>query len=106
MARMPNAPGLFSTTICWPSSWRICSPTMRITMSVALAAPNGTSTLIGLDGNLSCAEAAVAPNTKLAAHSKNTLEIFITTPSLVIQVDLDLFCDLLARGNFIVQPAL
>ena len=32
---MPKAPGLFSTTKGWPRLWRICSPTMRVTMSVA-----------------------------------------------------------------------
>src|SRR5262245_52889474 len=83
---------------------------MRITMSVALPAPNGTSTLIGLDGNFSCAGTAVTPNakpdTKPAATSRNTRDTFITTPSLVIQVDLDLFCDFLPRRDFAVQPGL
>ena len=54
-AMMPKAPGLFSITTGWPRIGRIWSPTMRMTMSVALPGPNGTTTLIGFVGNLSCA---------------------------------------------------
>jgi hypothetical protein len=43
---------------------RICSPTIRMTMSVALPGPNGTTTLIGFEGYLSCAEAVVPPTAK------------------------------------------
>src|SRR4051812_34344179 len=60
MAMMPKAPGLFSITIGWPRIGRMCSPTMRMTTSVALPGPNGTMTLIGLLGNFSCAVTALA----------------------------------------------
>src|SRR5262245_64585850 len=44
MARMPNAPGLLSTTNCWPRLWRICSPNRRAVMSVAPPGAYGTTT--------------------------------------------------------------
>src|SRR4051812_12570515 len=47
----------------------MCSPTMRITMSVALPGPNGTTTLTGLLGNLSW---ACAPNAVTARQSTRT----------------------------------
>src|SRR5262245_40211959 len=73
MARMPNAPGLFSITNCWPMMARSCSPTMRMTMSVALPAPNGTITLTGFDGYLSCARASAAsPARPMTASSTMT----------------------------------
>src|SRR5262245_24182812 len=59
MAMMPKAPGLFSITNGCPRIGRICSPTMRMTMSVALPGPNGTMTLTGLPGYLSCASASI-----------------------------------------------
>src|SRR5262245_44039940 len=57
---MPNTPGLFSTRKPWPVWCRICSPMMRMVMSVALPAPNGTITRTGRDGYLSCAAAPPA----------------------------------------------
>src|SRR6266700_3436289 len=62
---MPKAPGLFSITTGWPRIGRICSPTMRMTISVALRGPNGTTTLIGFEGYLSCA----ATSTPLTAKT-------------------------------------
>jgi hypothetical protein len=47
----------------------MCSPTIRITMSVALPGPNGTTTLTGLLGNLSW---ACAPNAVTARQSTRT----------------------------------
>src|SRR3954462_13805867 len=47
----------------------MCLPTMRITMSVALPGPNGTTTLTGLLGNLSW---ACAPNAVTARQSTRT----------------------------------
>src|SRR5262245_45023293 len=67
MAMMPKAPGLFSITTAWPRIVRSCSPTMRITMSVALPGPNGTITFTGLDGYFSCA--CAAPRTHKTAST-------------------------------------
>src|SRR6478672_1211885 len=85
MARMPKAPGLFSITNCWPSSWRNWSPTMRITISVALPAPNGTSTLTGLEGYLSCACAGV--QTMAATANKARLKRFMIASVLAKRSD-------------------
>src|SRR4029077_10002543 len=73
MARMPKAPGLCSTSAGWPRIGRICSPTMRMTMSVALPGPNGTMTLTGFDGYLSCAGALTAPSTMQEGDSRARL---------------------------------
>src|ERR1700704_6200240 len=47
----------------------MCSPTIRITMSVALPGPNDTTTLTGLLGNLSW---ACAPNAVTTRQSTST----------------------------------
>jgi len=74
---MPNAPGLFSTTTGWPRTGRICSPTIRMTISVALPGPNGTTTLIGFDGYLSCAAAPLAAMAARTADSKGVTRHFM-----------------------------
>ena len=48
----------------------MCSPTMRMTMSVALPGPNGTTTLTGFDGYLSCAVAAPTMARQQAANAR------------------------------------
>src|SRR5262252_1040297 len=63
---MPNAPGLLSTTNCWPRLWRICSPNRRAVMSVAPPGAYGTTIFTGREGYLSCAKAVTPPN---ARHS-------------------------------------
>ena len=60
IARMPNAPGLLSTTNCWPRICRICSPNRREVMSVAPPGAYGTTIFTGFEGYLSCAEAVPA----------------------------------------------
>ena len=79
MAMMPNAPGLFSMTTGWPRIGRICSPTMRMTMSVALPGPNGTTTRTGLLGYFSCAPALDARTTMAASRNKPVR--FMISPS-------------------------
>src|SRR5215472_2070765 len=68
IARMPKAPGLFSITTGWPRIGRICSPTMRMTISVALPGPNGTTTLTGFEGYLSCAATWTPPRAKTSTN--------------------------------------
>src|SRR5882757_8529002 len=60
MARMPNAPGLFSTTNCWPRLFFMWSPKMRAVMSVPPPGEYGTMIFTGFDGYLSCANAGGA----------------------------------------------
>src|SRR5215213_5554480 len=57
MARIPNAPGLFSTTNCWPRLFFIWSPKTREVMSVPPPGAYGTMIFTGFDGYLSCANA-------------------------------------------------
>ena len=45
----PLAPGLFSTTMLWPSAAPV-RETIRVIVSVALPGPNGTMMVIGLLG--------------------------------------------------------
>src|SRR5262245_3236790 len=84
MAMMPKAPGLFSITICWPRIGRMCSPTMRMTTSVALPGPNGTMTLIGLLGNFSCAVTALAATARLVAASRMKAVRFMSSSLVFI----------------------
>src|SRR5262249_46994877 len=79
MAMMPKAPGLFSISTGWPRIGRMCSPTMRITMSVALPGPNGTTTLTGFDGYLSCASAAALPTTTHAPSNKKPRRLMLSS---------------------------
>src|ERR1700712_5351870 len=44
---LPPAPGLFSTTNCWPNSSEILAATTRARMSVVPPAANGTISLTG-----------------------------------------------------------
>src|SRR5712691_13509109 len=83
---MPKAPGLFSITNGWPRIGRTCSPTIRITMSVALPGPKGTTTLIGFTGYLSWAAAAMLPSARQDAESKIRPRRFMF-PSLLVLVD-------------------
>src|SRR5262245_50807117 len=105
---MPNTPGLFSTRKPWPVCCRICSPMMRMVMSVALPAANGTITRTGRDGYLSWA-AAVADRTSVADRIKSAR--FMTGPRRSVggsirQVDLHLGGDLAPRRQLRVEPAL
>src|SRR5215831_7639602 len=68
IARIPKAPGLFSITTGWPRIGRICSPTMRMTISVALPGPNGTTTLTGFEGYLSCAATSTPARAKTSTN--------------------------------------
>src|SRR5215831_18574213 len=112
IARMPKAPGLFSITIGWPRIGRICSPTMRMTISVALPGPNGTTTLMGFEGYLSCAEAGM-PYAKTSNNrtirrfmSVDTRGAEVTPPVLIGQFDLDLGDRLSPRGKLVIEPRL
>src|SRR4029079_1529202 len=64
---VPPAPGLFSTTMRWPSTSPKGSATMRVATSVPPPAPNPTMMRIGFDGQSSAAAgaayvaAAIAP---------------------------------------------
>src|SRR5262249_35159472 len=53
----PPAPALFSITNCWPSRRDIRSANMRANTSVLPPAANGTTTVTGLEGQTSCAQA-------------------------------------------------
>src|SRR5262245_35401714 len=122
MAMMPKAPGLFSTTTGWPRIGRMCSPTMRITISVALPGPKGTSTLIGFDGYRSCAASSVtAPASSIAdTASIPSRLMFPPEPcrrsraaphatragSLIGQLDLHLGDDLAPGGELVPEPGL
>src|SRR5262245_29031937 len=109
MAMMPKAPGLFSTRTFWPRICRICSPTMRMTMSVALPGPNGTTILIGLLGNLSCA--AAGPAAARHRTAKRARPVRFMSGSLqgggsVRQLDLHFAGDLAPRIELALEPGL
>src|SRR5258708_1129845 len=112
MARMPKAPGLFSISAGWPRIGRMCSPTMRITMSVALPGPNGTTILIGFEGYLSCA-CAWAPKARRTAVAIKTPKRFMPCcrscdrlGPLLAYLDLHLGGDLAPGGKLAVEPGL
>src|SRR5262249_45039666 len=77
---MPKAPALFSTTKDWPSSWRICSPTTRLMMSVAPPGAYGTRILTGLLGYLSCALACGIAAARLNNEARIRPNLFIWFP--------------------------
>src|SRR5262245_23180429 len=111
MARMPKAPGLFSITTGWPRIGRMCSPTMRMTMSVALPGPNGTTTLTGLFGYLSCAASSMPPtarnnNERIAKRFMWLSAVLAPRDALVGQFDLHLGDGLAPRGKLAVEPSL
>src|SRR5262249_40349881 len=116
MAMMPNAPGLFSISTGWPRIGRMCSPTMRMTMSVALPGPNGTTTLIGFDGYLSCAGAWATPNASTTAAPPNSPPLFMScsrsgdrprhSDPLLRHLDLHLGGDLTPGRKLAVEPGL
>src|SRR5215831_12557855 len=124
IARMPKAPGLFSITTGWPRIGRMCSPTMRMTISVALPGPNGTTTLIGFEGYLSCAATSTPLTAKTSRNSRpkrfiaysvsavlhpirrRTQSAPASCHTLVGQFDLDLGDGLSPRGKFAVEPRL
>src|SRR5262245_30015577 len=64
---MPEAPGMFSTTIGWPSVRDAPSATRRAIMSVAAPGPVGTISLIGRLGQVWAF--AVAASATTAQHS-------------------------------------
>src|SRR5713101_7888124 len=77
---MPKAPGLFSITMGWPRIGRMCSPTMRMTMSVALPGPNGTTTLTGFDGYLSWAATSTPPKAKsMVDNNRRSLRFMLSS---------------------------
>src|SRR5262245_48499695 len=111
MARMPKAPGLFSITTGWPRIGRMCSPTMRMTMSVALPGPNGTTTLTGLLGYLSCAASSIPPtarnnNERIAKRFMWLSAVLAPSDALVGQFDLHLGDGLAPLGELAVEPGL
>src|SRR5215831_16532921 len=55
---VPPAPGRFSTTMVWPQRLLNSSPMVRATMLTAPPGGKGTSRCTGLDGKVSCANAA------------------------------------------------
>src|SRR2546427_4109414 len=67
---MPLAPGRFSTSAGWPSRSAIFGPIRRDMMSVVLPGGNGTTILIGFEGQ-DCASAAAA-NPRANAASTTT----------------------------------
>ena len=81
---MPNAPGLFSTTNDWPRLCRICSATMRVTMSVAPPGPYGTTIFTGLTGYLSCADAVAATAKHASAPMIQPIRFMVFLPELMI----------------------
>src|SRR5215831_19153004 len=64
---MPEAPGIFSTTIGWPSVREAPSATRRAITSVAAPGPVGTISLIGRLGQVWAL--AVVASTTTAQHS-------------------------------------
>ncbi|MNV71486.1 hypothetical protein D3C71_1645080 [compost metagenome] len=64
--RVPPAPGLLSTTSCWPRSAATRWVTTRATRSVAPLAGKGTITRTGRSGQLACACAADASTSRPA----------------------------------------
>src|SRR5437660_2961588 len=83
MARMPKAPGLFSTTNCWPRLWRICSPNSREVMSVAPPGAYGTTIFTGFAGYLSCAEAVTVPATRPSNARTQPIRLIASSWNLV-----------------------
>src|SRR5262245_40012161 len=66
-----------------PSSFDACSPTMRASTSALPPAANGTITLIGLEGYLSCAQTIDGhARTKSSAPSNDGTLIFVGMTSL------------------------
>src|SRR5712691_5833911 len=63
----PSAPTLLSTITGWPIAAETDWPRMRVMVSVAEPAGNGTTTRIGLLGN--CAYAVAAKNSHAAAST-------------------------------------
>src|SRR5262245_7407151 len=77
---MPEAPGMFSTTIGWPSVREAPSATRRAITSVAAPGPVGTISLIGRLGQVWAF--AVAASAKTAQHS-NARKRAVTASHLV-----------------------
>src|SRR5262245_54057145 len=77
---MPEAPGMFSTTIAWPSVRDTPSATRRAITSVAAPGPVGTISLIGRLGQVWAF--AVVPSTTTAQHS-NARNKAVTASHLV-----------------------
>src|SRR5262245_45936371 len=108
MARMPKAPGLFSITTGWPRIGRMCSPTMRMTMSVALPGPNGTTTLTGLFGYLSWACActpAKARHSAIKTHERRIFILLVFRCASFRGLDLHLAGDVLPGLDFVGEPS-
>src|SRR5262245_31107143 len=91
---MPEAPGMFSTTIGWPSVRDAPSATSRAIMSVAAPGPVGTISLIGRLGQVWAL--AVVVSTTTAQHS-SARERAVTVSDLVFWS--------LAKGYSALTPA-
>src|SRR5262249_2162700 len=99
----------------WPRIGRMCSPTIRITMSVALPGPNGTTTLMGFEGYLSCAGAGAAPNARKTTPAARSPKRLIPCSRsrdrrplgvLLRHLDFHLGGDLAPGGELAVEPGL
>src|SRR6266496_4377819 len=77
---MPLAPGRFSTSTGWPSRSVIFGPIRRDMMSVVLPGGNGTTILIGLEGQ-DCASAAAANPRANAASANTRSRLILALPS-------------------------
>ena len=67
---VPAAPVTFSITTVWPSVARIRSPSVRASTSVGPPAANGTTMVIGFDGNVcACADEVMPANSASAIET-------------------------------------
>src|SRR5271165_3880778 len=71
-AIVPPAPGLFSTTIDWPTTSESASPMMRLVTSVPPPAPNPTRMRIGRVGQSSAATGEMKTGVPASTSAANT----------------------------------
>src|SRR5947207_672078 len=101
MARSPFAPGLLSTTIGWPSSLRRPSASTRATRSSAPPAPNGTTSVIGRDGQASCAATGIAiDEAMIASAARNRIRTIVHLPVVRPVLCIKLVRDFTARVKY------
>src|SRR5262249_26469256 len=85
----------------------MCSPTIRITMSVALPGPYGTTTLTGFEGYLSCAGAWAAPMATMSANAEAIIKRRMrSSRALLGHLDLHLGYGLAPSRELVVEPGL
>ncbi len=81
---MPPAPGMLSTTSCWPSSSDIRGVMMRPTTSIGPPAANGTTIVTGRAGQ-SCADAPTVATVNAASVVKmmrvDVLDMVVSAPN-------------------------